>query len=169
MQAEKDCIEALRLLAGLSKCIGANTSWARIRCVKGRKGINLYLHTISQETLEILKEADILSYGVHIAVYTRGRRGRHILLPSLGLLNYIRTPRTYVRVNRKAAILFTYGRDILPEGIIELRKPPRECPNILPVLDEYGEPIGWGRLNLSQGKPIIENLLDVGWYLRSGV
>ena len=168
MQAKEECLAAQRMLLKLARCLGADTGWLQPICIESPEGgkINIYLHSTGDACPDAMRRYEALSCGIHAAVYIPERG---TLLPSLGLLNTIRRPKTYARLDRKSAILFTYGRDVFREGVLELRTPPSGCPNIVVVLDEHGEPIGWGRLRRTRSNPIIENLLDVGWYLRSGV
>ena len=104
---------------------------------------------------------NIFSMGVHVARLCGGE-----FKPLLGLLNILRgkLKRGYVIVNQKSERVFLYGRDILPEGIIELK--PSGCKGLLVVLNEKLEPLGWGKIS-SGG--VVKNLIDLGWYLRSGI
>ncbi|MCE4615427.1 MAG: hypothetical protein F7B60_07895 [Desulfurococcales archaeon] len=71
----------------------------------------------------------------------------------------------YARVSLKGEQVFLYGRDIFGENIIESAK--GEGPLI--ILSREGEPLGWGYLKLADRKELlIENIKDVGWYVRSG-
>ncbi len=113
----------------------------------------------------------MVSLGVQYALY-KVETAR--LYPSLGLLTIIRllnSPPTshYVIVESKAAMLFTYGRDVLHDSIIELNHN-QECKRYpLIVMSEEVEPVGFGTLKRMNGRVLIQNILDVGWYLRSGV
>ncbi|WP_457620076.1 PUA domain-containing protein [Methanopyrus sp.] len=70
----------------------------------------------------------------------------------------------------QAAVLFTYGRDVLPESIVEIRGPKE--PRLVAVMyrDDLGEHcVGVGRLRFSEdGRPMVDNVIDRGWYLRRG-
>ncbi|WP_456483209.1 PUA domain-containing protein [Methanopyrus kandleri] len=76
--------------------------------------------------------------------------------------------KTYV--TERAAVLFTYGRDVLPESIVEIRGPKE--PRLVAVVyrDDLGEHcVGVGRLRFSEdGRPVVDNVIDRGWYLRRG-
>ncbi len=76
--------------------------------------------------------------------------------------------RVYVR--ERSAVLFTYGRDVLPEGVVEVLGP--EVPRLVAVMfrDELGEHcVGVGRLRFTRdGRPMVDNVIDRGWYLRRG-
>ncbi len=76
--------------------------------------------------------------------------------------------RVYVR--EKSAILFTYGRDVLPQGVVEVLGP--EEPRLVAVMfrNELGEHcvgVGWLRFT-RDGRPMVDNVIDRGWYLRRG-
>jgi 60S ribosome subunit biogenesis protein NIP7 len=71
----------------------------------------------------------------------------------------------YVVVNRRSERVFLYGRDVLPEGIVEIK--PSNCGGMLVVLSEDREPLGWGRV--VKRRRIVKNIIDLGWYLRSGI
>lgn len=103
----------------------------------------------------------VFSVGVHSA-----RVCRDEFKPLLGLLNVLRgrVRRGYVVVNEKSEKVFLYGRDILPEGVLEMK--PSGCKGVLVVLNKKLEPIGWAR---ASGGGVIKNMLDLGWYLRSGI
>jgi 60S ribosome subunit biogenesis protein NIP7 len=119
------------------------------------------------------QQVDIAFVGVHIARITM-KRGRVVrIAPMLGLAQllrvYARVEAGYVKVSDKAEKLFLYGRDVMPESILELREPRgREC-NVVLVLNRHGEPLGWGRIVRKANSIYIQNLIDAGWYLRSGV
>ncbi|HID41170.1 MAG TPA: hypothetical protein EYP33_03330, partial [Pyrodictium sp.] len=77
----------------------------------------------------------------------------------------------YVVVKARGEKLFLYGRDVLPESIATYRPMPKGRCRRYPVLvvNERIEPLGWGRPRRGRDSIYIENILDAGWYLRSGV
>ncbi len=79
-------------------------------------------------------------------------------------------PEVNVVVTEKAAILFTYGRDVLPGSVIEVAGPEIEGRLVVVVVeDRLGRhPVGVGRLRLTREGPLVENVMDRGWYLRRG-
>jgi len=110
--------------------------------------------------------------GVHVAMLRRGR-SRHIL-PTLGLISlahrYGLRPRHYVVVKQSAAVLFIYGRDVAEDSIVRIQRGGGPCKGLpLVVLDEFWEPIGYGTPAKRADELLIRNVLDAGWYLRSGV
>ncbi|WP_157666002.1 MULTISPECIES: PUA domain-containing protein [unclassified Methanopyrus] len=84
------------------------------------------------------------------------------------LTRHVDEIKTYV--TERAAVLFTYGRDVLPESIVEIRGPKE--PRLVAVVyrDDLGEHcVGVGRLRFSEdGRPVVDNVIDRGWYLRRG-
>ncbi len=118
---------------------------------------------------------DIVTIGVHIARLVepdKTDRGAK-LAPMLGLAQLMRRytgiVKGYAVVNEHAEKLFLYGRDILQESIVELKPPPKTCKNIIVVLNKQLTPLGWGRIARRAERIYIQNLVDAGWYLRSGV
>ncbi len=113
--------------------------------------------------------AEIFTAGIHIARIKRGK-----ITPLLGLLAIIRLaekippPTGYAVVNEKAEKLFLYGKDVFQENILKLSQP--GCnKNYVIVLNEHNDALGWGRIRKQQNTIYIQNIIDVGWYLRSGV
>ncbi|MCI4460904.1 MAG: hypothetical protein JHC24_01670 [Thaumarchaeota archaeon] len=70
--------------------------------------------------------------------------------------------RGYLIVDERAEAVFLYGRDVLPRGVI--RRSPSPC-GTYAVLNRRREPLGWAR---RRGR-VYANLVDAGWYLRSGL
>ncbi|MGC8555872.1 MAG: hypothetical protein ACP5NG_02520 [Conexivisphaera sp.] len=97
--------------------------------------------------------------GVHAARICGGR-----IEPLMGLLSALwgQVDRGYIVVNERAEALFLYGRDIFPSSV--LRRSDSPC-GIYAVLNVRREPLGWAR---KRGR-VYSNLLDAGWYLRSGL
>ncbi len=165
--------EMVDLVVNLLSCyLDEKEAYKRLKdrtlvCIESREGIEVLL--CSQHAAKMLTHQNIrdklFTAGIHIA---RIRGGR--VKPLLGLLNLIGRPsRGYAVVNEKAEKLFLYGRDVFPSSLIELVRPPEHCSNIIVVLNPRYEPIGWGKLKPTKGGPFIQNLLDLGWYLRCGV
>ena len=109
--------------------------------------------------------------GVHIA---RIRRGK--LTPLLGLAQVLRREAKryragYVVVTEHAEKLFLYGRDVFPQSIEVIVEYTGSCSkyDMYLVLDKRMEPLGWGRLVKRDNRIYIQNIVDAGWYLRSGV
>ncbi len=79
-------------------------------------------------------------------------------------------PRVNVKVTEKAAILFTYGRDVLPGSVLDVEGPEVDGRWVVVVLEDWlgSHPVGVGVLRLTDEGPMVENLMDRGWYLRRG-
>ena len=145
------------------------------RPAHGREGqdvkVNVYAAAKSpyEQVKPIIMVHEPMVIGVQVAVAFRG-----LLAPTLGLLSIMRrhriTPRNhYVIVTGKAAILFTYGRDVFGESVKALRQR-RDCKETpLIVATSQGDLLGFGKPVRRNGRLLIRNLLDIGWYLRSGV
>jgi ribosome biogenesis protein Nip4 len=114
---------------------------------------------------------NVISVGIHVARIIQ-RHGRLSVIPMLGLAQLLRVYAKiiggYVKVTEHGERLFLYGRDVFPESITEFKEPLRHC-DIVIVLNKYGEPLGWGRIAGRGNSIYIQNLIDAGWYLRSGV
>ncbi len=82
----------------------------------------------------------------------------------MGLLSALwgRIDRGYIVVDGRAEALFLYGRDVFARSV--LRQSPSRC-GVYAVLNSRGEPLGWAE---RRGR-VYRNLLDAGWYLRSGL
>lgn len=106
----------------------------------------------------------VISMGVHVF-----RKRSRKLLPMLGLLNFIKPRKGYVVVSYEGIKHFLYGKDVLYDNIIKIVELPTTCNLPYIVVGPKGEAIGYGRLAIFKGKPLIRNVLDLGWYLRSGV
>ncbi len=130
------------------------------------KGGSVY--AARRSLIEELWKTHPYTAGVHIAV-ARGR----VLQPSLGLLSLLSRedmqPGThYAMITWRGAVFFLYGRDVLPGSIVRVSIK-QGCRLPLIVLDPDGLPLGYGRPRRRNGELIILNVLDAGWYLRSGV
>ncbi len=108
-----------------------------------------------------------------------GRLRKKKFLPSLELGYIVSTKtNTCVIVNEKGEENFLYGKDLLLESIIDIKSSIKPG-QIVIVLNRENEYIGLGRainkIIKIKGKVyspqrgfIIENIIDLGWYLRKG-
>ncbi|HIC98175.1 MAG TPA: hypothetical protein EYP08_00520 [Pyrodictiaceae archaeon] len=138
-------------------------------CRRSEKYVDIFvlLKSSIDKVLEKILESMqmyIVSIGVHIF-----RKQTAKLLPMLGLLNFIKPRKGYVVVNDEGIKHFLYGKDVLYNNIIKITKLPATCKLPYIVVGPRGEAVGYGRLIVFKGKPLIRNVLDLGWYLRSGV
>jgi len=184
MQASEDwltsCSSAEEEVARLLSCLGIDQRLEdlglQLLCRTGPEGV-LDVYAATEATLRMVLglpkglRTSVTSIGVHIA---RLRRGR--LTPLLGLCSLLaryrlRPRQGYVVVKARGEKLFLYGRDVLPESIATYWPMPRGRCERYPVLvvNEWMEPLGWGRPRRGRDSIYIENILDAGWYLRSGV
>ncbi len=177
LTCKEDVIEELKkLLHRCYKLRAAHEIISYTYCVTSKNKVNIYYYKSQEELARLYPKLNnivdkLVSLGIQYALY---KVETAKLYPSLGLLTIIRllnSPPTshYVIVESKAAMLFTYGRDILHDSIIKLNHN-QECKRYpLIVMNEEVEPIGFGTLKRMNGRVLIQNILDVGWYLRSGV
>ena len=137
------------------------------------RGVKVNVYAMVKSAYEQVKQVIMSHEPMVIGVQVAVMLGK-LLVPTLGLLSIMRrhgiTPRShYVIVTGKAAVLFTYGRDVFGGSIETLRRR-RDCKETpLIVATSQGDLLGFGKLVRRNGRLLIRNLLDVGWYLRSGV
>lgn len=58
--------------------------------------------------------------------------------------------------------VFLYGREVWGEHVREWGE------GLSIVLNERGEPLGWGVVKAKRGRRVLEPSMDLGWYLRRG-
>jgi 60S ribosome subunit biogenesis protein NIP7 len=139
----------------------------KLLCVNGGECTEILATTTSVARYAISLSSWFFTAGIHVARYCRGR-----LVPLLGLLHLLRGRLNshYLVVNEVAEKLFLYGRDVFQESVVRVAVN-HDCLRSgvpLVVVNIYGDPLGYARPS-RRGRIIFENLLDVGWYLRSGV
>ncbi len=167
-QNNQACSQAVSKLKEYLDCISAKLKpGVELTCMYSGECIEIL--AASKKAMQIAKivkdKLHLFTYGVHVARYCDNR-----IIVNLGLLGIIGGYSShYVRVTDHGERLFLYGRDIFEDSIIEI-KVSKECTG-KPVLvvNTRGEPLGWGRYRRRKGRIIIENIIDLGWYLRSGV
>jgi ribosome biogenesis protein Nip4 len=99
-----------------------------------------------------------------------GKIKNGMFFPSFNFLNLLVSPAANkIVIDQKAAWLFICGRDIFRTGIVKVMGSKRKGEATL-VLNEFGECLGFGKiieeLRASEGKIAVENVLDVGDFLR---
>lgn len=163
-----------KLLSFLN-CLGITNTKETIQryeviCLTKKDKIDIYLYHKELKPFITSNLPNLYIHGVHIATIKKDK-----LLPYLGLLsllrvNNIEVTRSYVVVSDEGEKLFLYGRDILPQSIIKIERPSSRCPKIVVVMNTQGDLLGWGYLiRKGSNQFLIRNLIDAGWYLRSGV
>ena len=157
------------------KCLGATNieeliEKYKIICSIKKNRIDIF---VSHKDLQSSIISDsIIPYvtGVHVAVIKKNK-----LLPYLGLLSFLKVnnieiKKSYVVVSEEGEKLFLYGRDIFPQSVLKIENPPYNCPKIVVVMNTQDDLLGWGYLIKRRSNQfLIKNLIDAGWYLRSGV
>ena len=103
--------------------------------------------------------------GLHVASSRRGR-----LYPTLALGQLIEHAivSCYLRLPERLVAKLTYGRSLLvnPRGL-EHRL--RGCSLVAVLSEVTGRFVAWALVSRQGGKLLIKPVVDVGWYLRSGV
>jgi ribosome biogenesis protein Nip4 len=108
---------------------------------------------------------DFLYAGLYLGEVKSGT-----LYPSFNLLNMlVDSASNKVVLDRKSAWLFICGRDVFKKGISRYFGARQKGQYVL-VLNEFGECLGFGKiienLDILDNKLVIENLFDVGDFLR---
>ena len=99
-----------------------------------------------------------------------GKVKNRVFFPSFNLLNMlVDVAANKVVVDRKAAWLFICGRDVFGSGIVKVMGSKRKGDATL-VFNEFGECLGFGKitgdLGWSEEKAVVQNVLDIGDFLR---
>ena len=112
----------------------------------------------------------ILQSDYYYAGLYLGKIKNGMFFPSFNLLNMlVSAAANKIVIDQKAAWLFICGRDVFRVGIVKVMGSKRKGDATL-VLNEFGECLGFGKiledLGASEGKIAVENVLDVGDFLR---
>lgn len=115
-----------------------------------------------------LKKMQVNFYYAGLYLGKVGKNG--VFFPSFNLLNLlVDVAANKVVVDEKAAWLFICGRDVFSEGLVKVMGSRRRG-DVTLVLNEFGECLGFGKIldaaQDSAGKVAVENILDVGDFLR---
>jgi ribosome biogenesis protein Nip4 len=116
-------------------------------------------------SLKKILQSDFYNAGLYLGKVKNG-----VFFPSFNLLNLIaKLSRNKVIVDQKAAWLFICSRDVFQTGI--LKAIGSKCKgDFTLVMNEFGECLGYGKLTgdfeKREGKFTVENLLDIGDFLR---
>ncbi len=114
--------------------------------------------------LRSLKCENIFTLGLHIASIRRNRVYLHLALGSL--LEHVIT-HNYVVLPEPLVRKLLYGKPVVVTNVEYNLESTQHCPKA--VLDEDRRFVAWARVEENNGKLLIKPLIDVGWYLRSGV
>jgi ribosome biogenesis protein Nip4 len=134
-------------------------------------GPHIDIYSLSED-ME-LRARQLLSHGINpysAGLYTAMISKNRKIIPSLDLAKHIWmqcTPTEYRHtvVNEAGEKIFLYGKDVFHANIVQTNTDS----GLTIVTNMYGEPLGWGFLKRKNGKELlIENIKDVGWYVRAG-
>jgi ribosome biogenesis protein Nip4 len=117
------------------------------------------------ENLKQLASKDFFYAGTYVGKIKDGR-----FFPSVSFLELIaRKEANKVTVDKKTEWLFTCGRDIFAQGIVNVIGSGKRDDYTL-VLNLYGECLGFGRIlcniDVKRQGLVIKNILDIGDFLR---
>ena len=115
--------------------------------------------------LKTILQSDFYYAGLYLGKIKNG-----MFFPSFNLLSLlVSAAANKIVVDQKAAWLFICGRDVFRAGIVKVMGSKRKGDATL-VINEFGECLGFGKiledLGASEGKIAVENVLDVGDFLR---
>ena len=122
-----------------------------------------------ESVLEGFEHFDIRLLGLWLGDFTKGRM--RLSLPILEQLSKL--TENIMVVSTQGAELFTYGRSILKEGVINLRPSLKRGQRVI-VKDQDGNVLGLAQLvvdafmrtRIGKEKLVAKNLVDIGWYIR---
>ena len=112
----------------------------------------------------------LTSKGFYYAGTYLGKVKNGKFFPGFNLLNMIAQKKASgIVIEKKAEWLFICGRDVFKQGITKVTGSMKKGDYTL-VLNSYGECLGFGKILRNLGRkrrgPAVENILDVGDYLR---
>jgi ribosome biogenesis protein Nip4 len=114
----------------------------------------------------------LISRDFYFAGTFLGKLKSEKFFPSFSLLTMLAKGETNkIYVDNKTAWLFICGRDVFSRGVLRFQGSDKKGSYVL-VLNEYGECLGFGRINgRLDGKTVskeivVKNILDIGDFLR---
>ncbi|MEB3786781.1 MAG: hypothetical protein GSR75_01585 [Desulfurococcales archaeon] len=134
-------------------------------------GSHIDVYSINESLLTRVKQLSYhginpYSAGLYTATIWRNQK----VEPSLDLAKHIWmkcNPAEYRHtvISESGEKIFLYGKDVFHGNIVQTNT---EF-GLTIVTNTRGEPLGWGFLRRKNGKELlIENIKDVGWYVRAG-
>lgn len=117
------------------------------------------------ENVKQLTSKDFYYAGTYLGRVKDGR-----FFPSFNLLNMVAQKKANrINIGKKAEWLFICGRDVFEQGITKVTGSTKKGDYIL-VLNSHDECLGFGKMlrNLDRKRsgPAVENILDIGDFLR---
>ena len=134
-------------------------------------GPHIDVFSINEDLLARIKK--LSDYGINpysAGLYTATIWGKRGIEPALDLAKHIwikcsPTEYKHTVINETGEKIFLYGKDVFHDNIVRTNT----LSGLTIVTNIRGEPLGWGVLNRKNGKELlIENIKDVGWYVRAG-
>jgi len=117
------------------------------------------------ENVKRLTSKDFYYAGTYLGKVKDGK-----FFPSFNLLSMVAQKKARsINIGKQAEWLFICGRDVFKQGITKVTGSTKKGDYIL-VLNSYGECLGFGKIlrNLDRKRsgPAVENILDIGDFLR---
>ncbi len=165
-------------LASIFKCISGKSLEdamealdLRLECIVSAGHEDVYAvrratHSLFNAVRDRVGRDRLVAVGVHVARNTPRK-----ILVMLGLLSIVEklgVKDNYVIVSSEGEKHFLYGKDVYEDNILGYSVS-KQCNIPVIVLNAKNVPIGWGKLAKTSRGMRVTNLIDLGWYLRSGV
>lgn len=154
--------DVLRVIQDFFEKLGSKSPLANNNIINKKGRIFL----VNKNLYEYSK-MDFFYAGLYLGNIKKGK-----IIPSLYLLSFLsKNKANKVIVDNKTAWLFIYGKNIFSEGILRVDDPLKKGDLTL-ILNSYDDCLGLGKLlddlnkKSTQNKVIIENLFDIGDFLR---
>ena len=148
----------MRLLKKILEGVGSSLTVEEERLLR----INNRRFTVGENLDDYIFRWDNLVYAGKLL-----GKDRRLFQPSPTLLQEVASeeaPLNRVHVDRETGWLFVCGRDIFEESILRKEGAFKEGGLSLVMMDE--DCLGYGRVEIFQGKKILKNVFDIGDFLR---
>jgi ribosome biogenesis protein Nip4 len=150
----------IKPITDVVKLFDADVTFDESSIVKIRHG-----YFLLDANLKRLVKTDFFYAGTRL-----GEVRNNEFFPSFSLLRMIaEADANKIIVDERTEWLFTCGRDIFRKGIIRVKGSMKQGNHVL-VLNQHGECLGYGKivrgLNSGANEVVVENILDVGDFLR---
>ncbi len=160
---EVECKEALRLKSLLNESLGVDLTEllnCKLYCVS--RGNSKTIYCIDSKLENFTREKSLLENVVHLGILV-GTSNTTGLKPSIHLALILSTYKSKLRKGMVilyggAALRFIHGKPV-SKGFEVLGSS-----KMYLVLNEKGDPLGWGYI----AKCTLHPIIDIGWFLREG-
>ena len=150
----------IKNLTTFVKQFGIEMKWKKESMVRQNEKVFLIKDNLRQYVFKSFYHA-----GIYLGKIRDGQ-----FLPSFYLLRLIATKKaSKIVVNKKTEWLFTCGRDVFRQGVVEVSGSKRKSEYTL-IMNEENECLGFGKIlsnfNQQDKRLVVRNVLDIGDFLR---